>query len=248
MTPSHPDATHDAGAVEHEAAPKYYQVKKGDTLYGIALAVGRDYRDIAAWNGLTNADMLVAGQTLRLTPPEQKSDKPAAVAAEPAPKKARPPYQDANDPFANLARLGTAPAAQPSARPNETDAGTPAVSLSWVRPSRNRLLSPYLEGINRGVDFDGAIGDPIVAATAGKVTLVTNALRGYGNLVVIKHDADYISVYKHASKILVREGQVVAAGQKIAEIGSSDSDRPKLHFEIRKSGRPVDPAKLLPPT
>lgn len=119
--------------------------------------------------------------------------------------------------------------------------------VAWGWPSRNKLIATYGDGANTGLDFEGAVGDPILAAANGKVTLVTNTLRGYGNLAVLKHEGGFVSVYAHASKILVAEGQMVMRGQKIAEIGASDSHRPKLHFEIRIDGKRTDPARYLPP-
>lgn len=221
----------------------YYQVRKGDTLRAIALGVGQDPHDIIAWNGLANADVLSIGQMLRVVPPTNATPDKTAAASAKRDAVTNPAKAPAPDPFANLAILGRGP--------NQADAdaakGASQKPIVWARPTQNKVLSPYLEGVNRGVDFDGEVGDAIVAAAAGKVTLVSNALRGYGNLVVIKHNANCISVYTHASKILVHEGDHVAKAQKIAEIGRSDSDRPKLHFEIRIDGKPVDPAKYLPP-
>ena len=115
-----------------------------------------------------------------------------------------------------------------------------------ISHSANKPTTLFSEGSNKGIKFDGAVGDPVLAAASGKVTLVTNSLRGYGNLIVVKHNTMWLSVYAHNSKMLVTEGQAVTKGQKIAEIGSSDSDRPNLHFEIRREGKPVDPAKYLP--
>lgn len=120
-------------------------------------------------------------------------------------------------------------------------------TLGWSWPvGAGKILGGFVEGSNKGVDIAGKPGDPVVAAAAGKVILVSNALRGYGNFVIIKHNNNFLSVYAHNSRILVKEEQTVSKGQKIAEVGSSDADQPKLHFEIRRQGKPVDPMKFLP--
>jgi lipoprotein NlpD len=118
--------------------------------------------------------------------------------------------------------------------------------MDWTWPTNGKLIANFVEGSNKGLDIAGKTGEPVQAAASGKVILVSSALRGYGNFVIVKHNAAYLSVYAHNSRILVKEEQMVAKGQKIAEIGSSDSDQPKLHFEIRHQGKPVDPLKYLP--
>lgn len=119
-------------------------------------------------------------------------------------------------------------------------------NVDWSWPTTGKLLGGFVEGSSKGIDIAGKTGDPVLAAGAGKVILVSSALRGYGNFVIIKHNNAFLSVYAHNSRILVKEEQTVSKGQKIAEIGSSDADQPKLHFEIRRQGKPVDPAKFLP--
>lgn len=125
-------------------------------------------------------------------------------------------------------------------------AASASTDIEWQWPTTNAAIATFSESTNKGIDFGGKVGDPVYAAASGKVTLVTNSLRGYGNLIVVKHNASYLSVYAHNSKMLVSEGQTVTKGQKIAEIGNTDTDRPKLHFEIRREGKPVDPEKFLP--
>jgi len=142
---------------------------------------------------------------------------------------------------------------KPDAKPLPTDKPAeklaPAASddiAEWVWPAAGKVISNFVEGSSKGLDIAGKTGEPVHAAAAGKVILVSSALRGYGNFVIIKHSSAYLSVYAHNSRILVKEEQVVSKGQKIAEIGSSDSEQPKLHFEIRHQGKPVDPLKFLP--
>jgi lipoprotein NlpD len=138
------------------------------------------------------------------------------------------------------------PAVQAKAEPIPVE---PAVGgdLNWVWPSGGRVLAAYVEGGSKGVDIEGRIGEPVLAAEAGKVTYAGSGIRGYGNLLIIQHASGLSSVYAHNSKLLAREGQQVARGQKIAELGKSDTDQAKLHFEIRRQGKPLDPLKLLPP-
>jgi len=119
-------------------------------------------------------------------------------------------------------------------------------NVEWTWPAAGKVIGNFVEGSSKGLDIAGKPGEPVLAAAPGKVILVSSALRGYGNFVIIKHNPAYLSVYAHNSRILVKEEQIVGRGEKIAEIGSSDSDRPMLHFEIRRQGKPVDPARFLP--
>ena len=174
------------------------------------------------------------------------------------PKGGTQPYSD--DAWAQLQKPQTIAQAPQAAAPQQTPAQaaptaeaaktaapvSASTDIAWQWPTPNAAIATYSESTNKGIDFGGKVGDPVYAAAPGKVTLVTNSLRGYGNLIVVKHNSAYLSVYAHNSKMLVSEGQTVAKGQKIAEVGNTDTDRPKLHFEIRREGKPVDPAKFLP--
>lgn len=172
------------------------------------------------------------------------------------PKALRLPYSKEN--LAMLSSRGTPPATAPAAPPTSAapPPSTAAASvastaapgeLSFTWPAKGKLLNGFSEPNSKGVDIAGKPGDPVVAAAPGRVMYTGTGIRGYGQLIVIKHDDGYNSVYAHNRRILVKEGQNVARGQRIAELGASDSDQPKLHFEIRKSGKPVDPMKYLPP-
>lgn len=281
-----PSASRSAPTVA-EARPGYYTVKKGDTLYSIALDNGQNYRDIAAWNNLDNPNLIKVGQSLRVAAPEEGSvvTKPVRmndgedvrpVVAPPAaakptsidslkrePKGGTLAYSEAawaaaqGAPAAPAATVATAPSATPAvaaasvaapaAKP-ETEAKPASDEITdWTWPTSGKVGTPFAEGSSKGIDIPAKAGQPVVAASGGTVTLVSNALRGYGNLVVIKHNQNLLSVYAHNSKVLVSEGQAVSKGQKIAEVGNSDTDSPKLHFEIRRMGKPVDPLKFLPP-
>lgn len=259
----------------------YYTVKKGDTLYSIALEHGQAYRDIAAWNKLDDPNKINVGQQLRIGMATSESTAPVGVAvtrpvAAPAVVETRPlgtataantetlkrepkggklPYSE--ETLARLQKPVPAPAAESKQeiKPAQTEAsGDKPTSppqavdtpLEWAWPAGGKLIGNFVDGGNKGLDIAGKAGEPVQAAAPGKVILVSSALRGYGNFVIIKHNASYLSVYAHNSRILVKEEQMVTKGQKIAEIGSSDSDQPKLHFEIRQQGKPVDPLKFLP--
>jgi len=261
------------------ARAESYTVKRGETLYSIALENGLDYRELAAWNNLTDPAALQAGQVLRMRPLEQAAParqeagvrvQPAAIpgaveehslAGEAQPQAAETPRPAAAGPLktspkamklpysaenlALLTRMQPPGAAalplQPSQKPdNDPD------SLAWMWPASGRVLAGFSEATNKGVDIVGKVGDPVFASAGGRVVYSGEGLRGYGKLVIIKHNQTYLSAYAHNSHILVKEGQNVVRGQKIAEIGNSDSAQTKLHFEIRRLGKPVDPMKYLP--
>ncbi len=261
------------------AGPGYYTVKRGDTLYRIALENGQDHRDIAAWNGIANPSAIKEGQVLRVVPPgaaepadgavakpiattsgvEARSlDQPAAMPATTSgtlkrePRVGKEPYSD--EAYARLNKQGEVakPEAKPEQKPEAKPEPQPAVApagpddVAWMWPSASKVSAPYNDSSNKGLDFAGKAGDPVLAAGDGKVVYAGSGLRGFGELVIVKHNGTYLSAYAHNRKILVKEGQQVARGQKIAEMGNTDSDSVKLHFEIRKQGKPVDPATYLP--
>ncbi|MGB4064193.1 MAG: peptidoglycan DD-metalloendopeptidase family protein [Azonexus sp.] len=269
-------------AAVQPAGPGYYTVKRGDTLYRIALEHGQDHRDIANWNNIANPSSIKEGQILRVAPPgavaepatdgaavtkpidvgvavESRSlDQPAGgsiVAAQQngtlkrEPRVGKEPYSD--EAYARLNKVGGEPAKPAEIKPEVKPEAAPAVAtgpddVPWMWPTSARLLAPYSESSNKGLDFAGKAGDPILAAGDGKVVYAGSGLRGFGELVIVKHNATYLSAYAHNRKILVKEGQQVSRGQKIAEMGNTDADSVKLHFEIRKQGKPVDPAQYLP--
>ena len=168
------------------------------------------------------------------------------------PRAGKEPYSD--EAYARLNKVGgetVKPAeAKPEAKP-EAAPTAPAVApgpddVPWMWPTSAKLSAPYSDAGNKGLDFAGKAGDPVLAAGDGKVVYAGSGLRGFGELVIVKHNATYLSAYAHNRKILVKEGQQVSRGQKIAEMGNTDTDSVKLHFEIRKQGKPVDPAQYLP--
>lgn len=299
----------EAATVAKPATEKFYTVKKGDTLYSIALEHGIDYRELAAMNNIDNPNRIRVGQQLRIAvapagpdaaaataevrpiasdgpllvrPLDDKSPlpvQPAAVAVprEPTlpantasfkrgPKGGKLPYSEENlallkkqenVPTAVSAPPPVAPtvapaAAAPAQKPAEPPAApAPAGEIDWAWPAGGKVIGTFSEGgdgalASKGIDIAGKIGEPVYAAAAGKVVYVGSGLRGYGNLVIVRHSPVYLSAYAHNSRILVKEGQMVTRGQKIAELGDSDADQPKLHFEVRQQGKPVDPLKFLP--
>lgn len=225
---------------ENEGKPGYYTIKPGDTLIRIALENGQNWRDVARWNSIENPNRIEVGQVLRVVPPGEPtgvSTKPVASAKlESRPLDSKP-----------AAAAGAASAAASAAPP--ASAVAPAASeddLPWGWPAAGSVLAGFDEQRNKGLAIGGKAGDPVLAAADGRVVYAGSGLRGYGNLVIIKHNATYLTAYAHNQALLVKEDQAVRKGQKIAEMGSSDSDQVKLHFEVRKQGKPIDPAKLLP--
>ncbi|HXE37090.1 MAG TPA: peptidoglycan DD-metalloendopeptidase family protein [Azonexus sp.] len=269
-------------AVGPASGPGYYTVKRGDTLYRIALENGQDYRDVAAWNNIVNPSSIKEGQVLRIAPPGTV-ESPGAVVANPVtsgdvvesrsldqpatqptittqgnaslkrePRVGKEPYSD--EAYARLNKngeqLALAPDTRVEAKPDPALSVPPAPAgpddVPWLWPSSGKVVATYSEAGSKGLDFSGRAGDPVVAAGDGKVVYAGAGLRGYGELVIVKHNATFLSAYAHNRKILVKEGQQVSRGQKIAEMGNTDADSVKLHFEIRKQGKPVDPAQYLP--
>ena len=230
---------------ENAGKPGFYSVRPGDTLTKIALDHGQAWRDIAKWNGLDNPNMIEVHQVLRVAPPvmelaANRQTKPV-MAQNPTP--ANTSTSNTPAPTASSAPASSASNAAPSASApvNVSDDG---MTFAWPHPGP--VLAGFDEAKNKGLDFAGKAGDPVLAAGDGKVVYAGSGLRGYGNLVILKHNNTYLTAYAHNQTLLVKEDQSVTKGQRIADMGSSDSDRVKLHFEIRKQGKPVDPAKLLP--
>ena len=280
-----------AAAVTAEPVAAGYTVKKGDTLYSIALDHGQSYRDLAAWNGLEDPNKIKIGQQLRVVPPEGPAPvavtkpvvTPSAVEVRPltpagqaaAPAEAPPPAAANSDnlkrepralkrPYSEeaLAALRRADAAYAApaapaavAEPAKEEARVEAKAevkavaedtVDWSWPAPGKLLNNFVEGSNKGIDIAAKAGEPVLAAAGGKVVYAGSGLRGYGKLVIVKHNAAFLSAYAHNSQLLVKEGSSVQKGQKIAEAGSTDAEQTMLHFEIRRQGKPIDPLKYLP--
>ena len=229
---------------ENAGKPGYYSVRPGDTLTKIALDHGQAWRDIAKWNGLDNPNVIEVDQVLRVAPLPTENK----VAAAPKPIASSATSQQNPQP------VTPTPASAPNTNTNtNTNTANNAISinnaedgLAFAWPHSGQILAGFDEAKNKGLDFAGKAGDPVLAAADGKVVYAGSGLRGYGNLVILKHNNTYLTAYAHNQALLVKEDQAVVKGQRIAEMGSSDADRVKLHFEIRKQGKPVDPSKYLP--
>lgn len=278
--------------------PQAYIVQKGDTLYGISLEYGFDYKEVAEWNAIEPPYLIKVGQQLKLSQPQlQPLAQAAQVVATPLksaavvdasgagegalktePKAVKLPYSDlaSDTPPAHAAKpvpaiavsqdakpapamvaaaakpvaVTAAPAASPPVAKSAEEKPSPGADdedkLDWGWPTQGKVVAEFSDASSaKGVDISGKTGQPVHAAAAGKVVYSGSGLRGYGKLIIIKHNKTYLSAYAHNSQILVKEGQSIAKGQKIAEMGDSDADRVKLHFEIRRFGKPVDPMKYL---
>lgn len=197
-------------------------VRRGDTLYSIAFDAGLDYRAVARWNGIDPPYVIRPGQKLRLRPPP--GDQPVATAARrPAPPDPQPAPQREPTPY--------------------------AASPGWQWPAEGEIIRRFsTDSANPGIEIAGQAGQPVKSAADGRVVYSGDGLRGYGKLIIVKHNENFLSAYAHNRKLLVREGDQVRRGQPIAEMGSTDTDRVKLHFEIRKQGAAVDPLEFLPKT
>ena len=258
---------------ENAGKPGYYTIRPGDTLIRIGLDAGQSWRDIARWNGLDNPNIIEVGQVLRIIPPGTAAALVAAPlptatpAAAPAPATEGVVTRPVTSPSVVTATTlpaagGTRTAAAPSVTPSVTPAPVAAAStplppasspsdedIGWIWPvtgGAGNVIATFDEVKNKGVGINGKLGDPILAAGDGRVVYAGAGLRGYGNLVILKHNNTYLTAYAHNQTLLVKEDQTVRKGQKIAEMGNSDSDRTKLHFEIRRQGKPVDPLRFLP--
>jgi lipoprotein NlpD len=229
---------------DNAGKPGYYTVKAGDTLYRIALDSGQNWRDLQAWNSLANANAIEVGQVLRVQPPA-----PTVVQSAPATGVASTPVNPGgvvSRPLSDTAPVAPAAAPIPAPVPAPAPASAGADELNFVWPAQGTVVSNFDETTNKGVSIAGKIGDAVVAAADGRVVYAGAGLRGYGNLIILKHNNTYLTAYAHNQALLVREDQAVRQGQKIAEMGSSDTDRVKLHFEVRRLGKPVDPLGYLP--
>ena len=220
---------------ENAGKPGYYTVKPGDTLIRIGLETGQNFREIVRWNNLENPNLIEVGQVLRIVPPA--SDNPLVVTRPVSSGSAVTTTAAAPLRPASAASAATASSPQPTATEDD---------IPWIWPAQGKLIAGFDEIKNKGFDIDGKAGDPIIAAGDGRVVYAGAGLRGYGNLIILKHNNTFLTAYAHNQTLLVKEDQTVKKGQKIAEMGNSDADRVKLHFEIRRQGKPVDPSRYLP--
>ena len=218
-----------------------YRVRRGDTLYSIAWRFGVDYRQLASWNGIGRSYTIYPGQVLRLKPAPRKT-RPKTVTDKPKP----------TSPSSTTVRKKT-PIKQPAVQPKTTkQAGVkktaPGLKLRWSWPTDGKLVQRFAKGdpLRKGIKLKGRTGQAVKAAESGKVVYAGSGLIGYGQLIIIKHNRNYLSAYGHNRKILVKEGDQVKKAQRIAEMGTNGGGETVLHFEIRKNGSPVDPLRLMP--
>jgi lipoprotein NlpD len=243
-----PAAVINLPGAENAGKPGYYTVRPGDTLFRIALDNGQAARDLQAWNNLTNPNLIEVGQVLRVVPPAGSAPVVAAVGAStPVPASTAPVASTGVVPRP-LVPAGTAEASAAPAPAPAVPAAPPVVTeeITFIWPAQGAVVAVFDEAKNKGVSIAGRVGDPVVAAADGRVVYAGAGLRGYGNLIILKHNNTYLTAYAHNQALLVREDQSVRQGQRIAEMGSSDTDRVKLHFEVRRQGKPVDPLDHLP--
>lgn len=230
---------------ENAGKPGYYTVRPGDTLIRIGLEAGQSWKDIARWNSLDTPNLIEVGQVLRVVPPS------ITASAGSSADSARTGSSSASTSGVVVTPIGSnqaavAPATQPPATTPVTPAAKGGDELDFIWPAPGALIAGFDESRNKGFDIAGKAGDPVVAAADGRVVYAGAGLRGYGNLIILKHNNTYLTAYAHNQALLVKEDQSVRKGQKIAEMGSTDADRVKLHFEVRRQGKPVDPARYLP--
>lgn len=248
-------------------------VQPGETLLAVSRKYGVSVRDLVAWNNLANPDQIHVGQELRVsqddgstvqvipiptesvvvspvTPPAPMGE---SVTLKREPLGGKEPYSD--EAWARMQQTNPGAVAKPPATPAPTAPAPrlPGPDGEWLWPVAGEIILGFDDPIggdaklrNKGIDISGTPGTPVLASAGGKVVYSGSGLRGLGKLVIIKHDANYLTAYAHNQQLLVKEADTVVKGQKIAELGSTDADRPKLHFEIRKQGQPVDPLKYLP--
>nr|WP_088190901.1 peptidoglycan DD-metalloendopeptidase family protein [Pseudomonas sp. A46] len=228
-----------------------YRVQRGDTLYSIAFRFGWDWKALAARNGIGAPYVIRPGQIIRFD--GQGQSRPTAIATAPVTRKPVTGSGVASRPAVQPQQPVVPPRSQPQAAvvqpPIATKNASGARSASgWVWPATGPLIGRFSSNgsLNKGIDIAGELGQPVLAASDGSVVYAGSGLRGYGELVIIKHSDTYVSAYGHNRRLLVREGQQVKVGQTIAEMGSTGTDRVKLHFEIRRQGKPVDPLQYLP--
>lgn len=216
--------------------PGFYRVKRGDTLIRIALDNGQSYRDIATWNNITDPNLIEVDQVLRVKPPPST----ARVVTKPI-----EPIKPADSKASADKKVATKKVEEKEVATTEpkADIVDPPIKLSW--PAKGKVVEEFNEAKNKGIDIAGKMGEPIQAAADGKVVYAGNSLRGYGNLVIVKHDSTYLTAYAHNRTLVVKEGENVRKGQRIAEMGDSDANMVKLHFEVRMNGKPVNPMQYL---
>ncbi len=231
---------------ENAGKPGYYTVKPGDVVIRIGLETGQNWRDIVRWNNLTPPFTIEIGQVLRVLPPGSTDTAVVSRPVTPGSATATAGTAGALAAASAAVRPASAPPALASPVPVAPAASAGEDDIAWIWPAQGPLVAGFDEAKNKGFDIAGKAGDAVIAAADGRVVYAGAGLRGYGNLIILKHNNTFLTAYAHNQVLLIKEDQSVKKGQKIAEMGNSDADRVKLHFEIRRQGKPVDPARYLP--
>jgi lipoprotein NlpD len=221
-------------------SPAVHTVSKGETLYSIAFQYGQDYRTLARWNGIRRPYTIYVGQKLKLRGSSVKANKARTAKAVSRPK---PTQKTSKSSKIETKRRKVVTQAKKSSKTTKKDG-----PLRWHWPTHGRVIETFSSqsSTRKGIDIAGRLGQSVKAASAGRVVYSGSGLRGYGQLIIVKHNEQYLSAYAHNRKLLVKEGDTVKLGQRIAEMGRSGADRVKLHFEIRREGNPVNPMRYLP--
>ena len=251
--PAAADANKPLPGAENAGKVGYYAIKPGDTLIRIGLENGQNWKDLVKWNNLENPNIIEVGQVLRVIAPGLDANAASTRGVTTARVETRPLDAKGVATPASGSASGAPPLAAPPASVATAPAPAPAVArdadddVNWAWPATGAVTAPFDEGKAKGLSIGGKAVDPVFAAADGRVVYAGSGLRGYGNLIILKHNNTYLTAYAHNQTLLVKEDQAVRRGQKIAEMGSSDAETVKLHFEVRRQGKPVDPAKYLPP-
>jgi lipoprotein NlpD len=236
---SHPVATVDERSNRHVYKGKIHQVSAGDTLFSIAWRYGVDYKKLAEFNGIRPPYTIYPAQKIRVdmrgANVQNTNVGNAGLTAKNSQVKVEP-----SESSRSIKR--------PDVSPKSTNSSAVQSAPKWQWPSSGKLIALFQgdSGLNKGIDLSGKLGEPVLAAASGRVVYAGSGLSGYGKLLIVKHNDIFLSAYAHNDEISVKEGDFVKAGQRIADMGSSGTDRVKLHFEIRSEGSPVDPLKFLP--
>ena len=237
------------GEVKTRSKPERHMVAKGETLYSIAWRYGIDYRVLAGINDIAAPYTIYPGQALELRgAPRPAADAPAKAPSATAPTSGSSPAAPAPAAPKPVKTPAPAPVIKDSP-PRVTNSAAKELNArvdSWQWPTSGKVVRKFSGTVHKGIDIEGRAGDAVKATAAGKVVYAGSGIVGYGKLLIVKHNNLYLSAYGHNRKLLVREGELVKPGQRIAEKGSSATNTVKLHFEIRREGNPVDPLKLLP--
>lgn len=238
-----------AGSSSYQKTPDgFYRVRRGDSLHAIAFKFGMDWRNIAAWNGISAPYTIYPDQELRLSAPSGAARQPAKSQSNTTVVKAAPSPASSSTTVEYKPATSSKPAAQTTTTPKPAPVANNSEPGKWIWPVEGRIISNFKpnDPARKGIDIGGKEGQPVVASAGGVVVYSGSGLIGYGELIIIKHSEQLLSAYAHNRKRLVNEGQQVSRGDHIAEMGKNDRSQAMLHFEIRLNGNPQDPLKYLP--